>query len=586
MSSAVVMDAVKVRVKGEYLEVRVSRHQHAEIAALKAAGARYSIQSEAYRLPATPGYAGVVVSALSGTPFAPSSGFSSLLRSFRVMTTAQRYKTASRDELPAIPSTVVEPRLHQLRAYNFVHDLRSSMLAMYMGTGKSKVVVDLVVNRGHKKVLILCPRRVVTEWPGQFQIHAAAPVQVSALPLSTTTVAKAAVAQRDYAEAMAAGLPFVCVVNYESAVNPPLGPTYEEKKRANGEKYYVETAPGWLRDVDWDFLVLDESHRLKAPSGERANFVERLARQVPWVMALTGTPMGKQTTDVYKQFRILDSAIFGRSLAVFRDEYAVMGGPDKKFYKKAKNEQQLHERMSQIMFHVGREAIDLPEPVVMTRSFELIPPLRKAYRDMERDMWTQVEAGDVTAANAAVKSIRLQQLASGFAVTDGKVVTRVDDGRRKLLTEILEDIDLQDPVVVFARFVPDLDEIRQAAQGAGRNYMELSGRLDQLDAWRGAKGGEVIGVQYQAGGVGINLTRAPYCVHFSHTWSLLDYAQAVSRVDRLGQPRRVTNIHIEAAGTIDEQMTAGLREGREVAELVLEGMAARHAKKGKVRPAG
>lgn len=108
----------------------------------------------------------------------------------------------------------------------------------------------------------------------------------------------------------------------------------------------------------------------------------------------------------------------------------------------------------------------------------------------------------------------------------------------------------------------------------GRRYGELSGRdkeglneraemSDQID---------LIGVQYQSGGVGIDLTRACYGVYYSQTWSLGDYLQSLKRLHRPGQERTTMYYHLVAAGTVDEIVYRALSKREEVVDAILGGL--------------
>ena len=75
--------------------------------------------------------------------------------------------------------------------------------------------------------------------------------------------------------------------------------------------------------------------------------------------------------------------------------------------------------------------------------------------------------------------------------------------------------------------------MHEAAKRTGRTSSELSGRVNTLPEWQEGKT-DVIAVQIQAGGVGIDLTRASYCVYYSVGFSLGDYEQSLARVHRPG----------------------------------------------------
>jgi len=143
--------------------------------------------------------------------------------------------------------------------------------------------------------------------------------------------------------------------------------------------------------------------------------------------------------------------------------------------------------------------------------------------------------------------------------------------KRSLLADTIEDVPSSEKVVVFCRFTHDLDSVRHVAHAQGRTYGELSGRRrDGLteDATMNPEV-DVIGVQIQSGGVGIDLTAARYCVFYSVGFSLGDYDQALRRVHRPGQERPVTYYHLTCEDTIDELVYDALEKRKDLVEYVL-----------------
>lgn len=201
---------------------------------------------------------------------------------------------------------------------------------------------------------------------------------------------------------------------------------------------------------------------------------------------------------------------------------------------------------------------------------------------------------ELTAANPMVKLLRLQQLTGGVVATDDGVEARVwdtgTDGTKpspkgEALAGVLDDVGCRtermtwsalanrgqgayveadpEPVVVFCRFASDLAQVREVVERRGLRYGEISGpRKDGLtrDSTM-SPDVDVVGVQIQAGGTGIELVRARIVVWWSVGYSLVDFDQAMKRVHRPGQTRPVLNIFLVAKGTADEAVYAAL-DGR------------------------
>ncbi len=293
-------------------------------------------------------------------------------------------------------------------------------------------------------------------------------------------------------------------------------------------------------------------------------------------VGLTGTPFPHSPLDIFAQYRFLDARIFGHSFTRFRARYGVMGGWQGKQVVAYQNTEELAERFRSIAYECGADVVSLPETVDTTRTVVLGAHAARLYAQVARDFWAGVESGEITASNALTRMLRLQQITGGSVGLDldagerpqDRRVEHVDTAKQDALRSVLEDLPEGEPVVVFARFTADLDAIHAAAKAAGAESWELSGRRRELEAWQHGAA-SVLAVQVQAGGVGVDLTRARVCVYYSLGFSLGEYLQSRKRTHRPGQTRSVLYVHLVAEGTIDEQVYRALEARQSVIEAVL-----------------
>lgn len=506
------------------------------------AGARWSPERRAWTYPASPTIAEEIIRQFRNVD--TDDNFEKLIESAIRINRAQEVKEA--EELPEVKNTQFKPWLHQSRAYWFARQLPAAMLAMEMGTGKTKVTVDVISNRDDiQRVLVVCPKSVISVWKKEIQKHSTLEIGVLSL------YAESVKAKTEAAKCFLGAYPSkkVIIINYESVWREPFNE--------------------WALKQDWDLVVLDESHRIKSPGGAASRYCARLGQKARNRMCLTGTPMPHSPLDIYAQYRFLDPGIFGTSFTKFRDHYAVMGGYGGYEILGYKNQEEMNQKMFSIGFRASKDILDLPEFVDLERSVQLRKGTREIYNDVEADFYTEVEKNTVTAANALTKLLRLQQITSGFIKTDAGEIIPVDDGKEKALGDVLEDIPQGEPVVVFCRFQYDLNIIKKVTKDSGRRYAELSGRKNELEKWQSGEV-EIIGVQIQAGGVGVDLTRSCYAIYFSLGFSLGDYEQSRARVHRPGQKRSVKYIHLITQNTVDEKVYEALSERKDVVETILE----------------
>ena len=125
--------------------------------------------------------------------------------------------------------------------------------------------------------------------------------------------------------------------------------------------------------------------------------------------------------------------------------------------------------------------------------------------------------------------------------------------------------------MVFCWFRADLATVHEAARRAGRTSLELSGTRDELKQWQAGEA-NVLAVQIQAGGVGVDLTRACYSIYFSVGYKLGDYEQSLARIHRPGQTRTVFQIHLIVENTMDARVMKALEKRQDLVASILDGI--------------
>jgi SNF2 family DNA or RNA helicase len=423
----------------------------------------------------------------------------------------------------------VTPWQSQLDAARWAAEKDAAMLAKDMGTGKS-ITALLALDAG--------------------PLH----------PVLLVTGDSKARAKRLRQEAMMRGRRgLCCIINYDSVWRGEVSKAVSE--------------------IQWDAIILDESHRIKSPTGMASKWLAKFASKQPQAkrLLLTGTPIPHSPLDFFGQFRFLDPEVLGESFVRFRRRYADC---DIRFPGKVKKWLNQDELAAKTDPHIWRvkvdDVLDLPDAIHEVLPVPMTGATAKYYRALERDMTAEIEAGTVTVSNALGKLLRLQQATGGYARTDEAGTVLIDGTPSKIATleDRLSDLSETEPVAVFCRFRNDLNEVGAMARRMGRTYAELSGNENTLAQWQEGNA-TIIGVQIQSGGAGIDLSRAAYCFYYSLGFSLGEYEQSLARLRRPGQTRCVRYYHLVSQGTVDEQVYSALRERRNVVDVVLEQLSPR-----------
>lgn len=452
-------------------------------------------------------------------------------------------------------------RSYQAEAVEWLDGRRGALLDVPMRGGKSAIAVHTMERRGVRRALVLCPKSVLSVWPAEFQIHGAEVWEVIA-PNRGTSKLKALEIKERLAEHDGTAGPCALLLNYETA--------------------WREDVAKVLVRAGWDALVCDESHRLKAAGGKASRFVQRLSQcggpdglPIPLRLGLTGTPLPHSPLDIYAQARFLAPEVFGTSYTLFKARYAVPNPYIPQQVVGFQNLDELASKMGRFTFRVEADALRIPEPQHLERTFDLGAKAQRAYDGLERELLADIDEGRITAANAMVRLLRLRQVTGGHAKLEDGATIEIDTGRAELLADLLEDMPRTDmprryrePLVVCCVFRPELAKVREVCEAAGWKTGELSGERNDLEAFQSGRV-DAIAVQIQAGGVGINLSRARYSVLWSVGFSLGDLEQFLARTKLVGQTEPRTFIHLIAEGTVDRAVYGALRKRKEIVSEVL-----------------
>lgn len=453
---------------------------------------------------------------------------------------------------------------HQRGAVEYVCGQPGSLLDAFMGTGKTRVVIEAWNRKRPKVTVIFCPVAVVPHWRKEWRKYGDDVPRISDAVVAGVH-RRLVVAEKEYRVACQYGEPFVFVCTHAMLLNKGV--------------------VGFLNRIGVGLLVFDEIHRLKSPTGGQSKSAAALAARCPWRIGLTGTPMPHSPLDLFGQLRCIDLGAFGSSWWAFRNRYAVtrpmssggraiQGGvyvtnPDGTL--RIQNLPELESLAAPYMHKVTADVLDLPDVQHLIVDVVLCPAAMKAYRTLDKELVAEVDGGAITPANVLTKGLRLAQLTSGVAVVDEDTPDKreviIDTGKRDALASLI-DAAGSEPFVVFGRFKADIAVAREACASIGVTCMELSGSVKQLEEWQAGKA-QVLAVQIQAGGVGVELVRSNYCAYLSTGYNLGDYEQSVARVHRPGQTRPVTYYHLLAKNTIDVGTYDGLAARKSGVDIVL-----------------
>jgi len=377
-------------------------------------------------------------------------------------------------------------------------------------------LVDLLVTKDIKKVLIIAPLRVAQHtWPAEIKNwqHLRA--------LRYSLIAGFGVSKRE--QAMHSSAP-IHIINRE---NVP---------------WLVESLG---QDWHYDCVVIDESSSFKNHGSKRWKALRQVVKsgKIKRMVQLTGTPTPNSLMELWPQIYLLDKGErLGHTRARFLGAYCQQVGHPQwnQFEVRPDRVELLQERVADLVLRMDADDyLELPPRIDSDVVVKLPPKAQKAYQQMQDEFLIELERGEVLAANAAVKINKLLQISSGSVYTeDGYEV--IHDFKIDALKEIVETAN--EPVLIAYNFKCDAERICKAI----KNAKVLSTDNQLIDKWN--KGEVPVMLAHPASaGHGLNLQHGgSLIVWFGLSWSLELYQQFNARLHRQGQTRPVRVVHLLA----------------------------------------
>jgi hypothetical protein len=307
----------------------------------------------------------------------------------------------------------------------------------------------------------------------------------------------------------------------------------------------------------FDVLVIDETSRLKDPSGKRARALLKVAGQFRTRWGLTGTPRPNSSRDLFMPATIItNGALWGRAFLPWQKRFFRPRDPfGREWVALAGTEEQIAADFRAVAMTVADENMpDLPPLNVVVTPLKLPDAVMATYRTMARELFATVEGRSIEAASSLIATGKLAQLANGFlydAGADDPVV--VHSLKVDWLRELVESLD-GEPLLIAYEFIEDLRTIRRAfgpvpALGGPTPAREAA---ELVAAWN-AGTLPLLALHPAAAGHGLNLQHGgARMAWLSPSWSAELTQQAIARLYRPGQTQHVT-VHVcVAAGTVDE----------------------------------
>ncbi len=326
----------------------------------------------------------------------------------------------------------------------------------------------------------------------------------------------------------------------------------------------------WLRRLRPTVLIIDEAHFIKSNEAKRTKAIKKLARKVPHVIGLTGTPIVNRPIEAFNLLQIIDRKMFPR-VVDYRNRYCdPTWTPFGWTYNGATNTKELHDILTKSLVLRRRKEDVLKDLPPKLRSFvplELDNP--DSYDFAEEDFLGFLkEHEDKAAAARAKRALTLTKISKlRLLAAKGRLGQSMDWIADTIETQKLVTFAVHREIIdpVFERF-------KKVAVRIDGDVSEAE-RGKAIQRFQNDPSCTLFIGQIQAAGTGITLTAASHVAFLELPWTPGELLQCEDRCHRIGQVDSVSIYYLLAIGTIDEQMAKLIDRKRSVLDSVLDGSA-------------
>ncbi len=411
------------------------------------------------------------------------------------------------------------PFRYQLDGVAFLFPRIAAVLADEMGLGKTMqaiTAIRLLIHAGEiQRVLLVCPKPLVTNWQREFGLWA------PEIPL----VAIEGEREKRRWQWLLPEAP-VKIANYEVL---------------NRDRELLADP-----HMKFDLVVLDESQRIKNRHSATSQVVRSIQRTRSW--ALTGTPVENSPEDLVGIFEFvapghLNSDMKPRRMGRVAGDYILRRTKDKVL-------------------------TDLPPKMFRDAELHLTHEQRETYQMAEDDgVLRLTEMGDAATIHHVFELVlRLKQICNFDPATGASVKLE------RLSADLEEVVASGQKAILFSQWVQTLQTLNTELRSFG--CLEYHGQIPHknrdaiIQQFRDDPDKHVLLMSYGAGGVGLNLQFAGYVFLFDRWWNPAVEDQAINRAHRIGAAGPVTVTRFLTLDTIEQRINQILEEKREIFDTI------------------
>lgn len=398
-----------------------------------------------------------------------------------------------------------------------------------MRTGKTGAALwsaDYLLNKGYTgKILVVAPVDVMKVWSDEgFSI------------VPHRTVAQL-IGSRERRLKIAREPADFYVINFDG-----LSVMYHEERDSQGR---VRRKWSELEGM-FDHIIIDEADAYCNSTNTRWKALRQLIKTETKVWLLTGTPLPNAPTDSFGLIKLVQPWKVPSSFKVFEETLMLPKGPYKKVPRLGAYDTVYGLMQPAIRFE--RDQSEFPT-TVQDRETTMSATQQKAFDDMKAEMRFEASNSEVTAQNAAVKLIKLQQIMCGMVKDDeGNIHDLEPKKRLHDVEELVRQAGKKS--VIYVPFKASMHQVANYLTSKGFRASIVNGDVSKsernniIDEFKTDPTLKVLVAHPKVASYGIDLTCSDTFIWYAPTFSTVLYQQACARGEGPKKDKSVGIYHI------------------------------------------
>lgn len=341
-----------------------------------------------------------------------------------------------------------------------------------------------------------------------------------------------------------------------------------------------------FRKFAWQYVVIDEAHRIKNEESQLAQIIRMLSSRNR--LLITGTPLQNNLHELWALLNFLLPDVFSDS-EVFDEWFSTSGeGSDE---DREQVVQQLHKVLRP--FLLRRVKAEVEHSLLPKVENNLYVPMSK----MQRQWYQKILEHDISAVNGAVGAkektrllnivMQLRKCCNHPYLFDGAEPGPpftndehlvFNSGKLAVLDVLLKRLKEQGSrVLIFSQMSRVLDIMEDYCWLRGYKYCRIDGstdhevRINMIDEYNKPGSDKFIFLlTTRAGGLGINLVTADTVVLFDSDWNPQADLQAMDRAHRIGQTKQVHVYRMVTDSSVEEKVVERAAKKLRLDQVVIQ----------------